>query len=109
MAFRVRFRFQIGQWMVVTALVALFVGFFAPELRTLDRNARLLFGAIGVVIVVLVASFTPVWLVLLRLRRRARRGLGVGAVDYAAVAVAYASSLGILVAVFLAIRRIVAR
>jgi hypothetical protein len=103
------FRHRIGTLMIIIALVASFVGFFAPELRSWDRNTLLFFSGIGIVTAAALASFSPVWIMLLRLRRRSRQGLAIRAVDYAAVALAYLSSLGILVAIGFAIRWIVVR
>jgi hypothetical protein len=100
-------RFRIGTLLIVIALVALFVGFFAPELRSMDRNAQVVFVATGIITTVSLVSFTPVWLVLYWLRRRSCRGLESRAVDYAAVFVAFLSGLGILVAIGFAITKIV--
>jgi hypothetical protein len=104
-----RFRFRIGDMLAVIALVALVVGFFAPELRSWDRNALVVLVVTGVITAVCLVSFTPVWVVLLVLRKRSRRGLGIRAVDYAVVAVALLSSLGILVAIGFAATRTVVR
>jgi hypothetical protein len=93
------FRFRIGTLMIVIALMASFVGFFAPELRSWNRNTLLFFTAIGIITAVILVRFTPVWIVLLRLRRRSRRGMAIRTVDYVAVVLAYLSSLGILVAI----------
>jgi len=103
------FRHRIGTMMIVIALVASFVGFFAPELRSWDRTARLVFVATGIITVVTLVSFAPVWIVLRNLRRRSRQGLGIRAVDYALVVAAYLSSLGILVAIGFFIRWMVVR
>jgi hypothetical protein len=103
------FRHRIGNLMIVIALVASFVGFFAPELRSWDRDTLLFFSGIGIITAVALASFSPVWMVLLRLRRRSRQGMAIRAVDYAIVAVAYLSSLAILVALGFAIRWMVVR
>jgi hypothetical protein len=100
-------RFRIGTLMIVIALVASFVGFFAPELRSWNRTARVVFVATGIITVVTLGSFTPVWIVLRRLRRRSRQGVGIRVIDYTAVFVAYLSSLGILVAIGFAIRWLV--
>lgn len=43
------------------------------------------------------------------LRRRSRRGLGIRAVDYASLFVAFLSALGIIVAIGLAIKWMVVR
>lgn len=102
-------RFRIGTLMAVIALVALFVGFFAPELRSWDRNSLVIFSACGIITAVALVSFSPVWVVLFRLRKRSRQGSGIRAVDYAAVFVAYLSSLGILIAIGFAIRWMVVR
>jgi hypothetical protein len=102
-------RFRIGDMLVVIALVALFVGFFAPELRAWDRNALVIFVVTGIITAVCLVSFTPVWVVLLVLRKRSRMGLGIKAVDYAVVFVALLSSLGILVAIGYAATRMVVR
>jgi hypothetical protein len=102
-------RFRIGTLLIVIALVALFVGFFAPELRSLDRNARVIFAVVGIITALFVVSFTPVWLVLFWLRRRSRRGLKFRAVDYVAVFVAFFLGLGILAAICFAIRVLVVR
>lgn len=102
-------RFRIGTLMIVIALVALFVGFFAPELRSWNRTARVVFVATAIITVVTLASFTPVWIVLRSLRRRSRQGLRIRAVDYALVVAAYLSSLGILIAIGFAIRWMVVR
>jgi hypothetical protein len=102
-------RFRIGDMLVVIALVALFVGFFAPELRSWDRNALVVFVVTAIITAVCLVSFTPVWVVLLVLRRRSRKGLGIRAVDYAVVSVAFLSGLGILVAIGYAATRMVAR
>jgi hypothetical protein len=100
-------RFRIGTLLIVIALVALFVGFFAPELRSLDKNAQVVFVATGIITTVSLVSFTPVWVVLFWLQRRSCRGLEIRAVDYATVFVAFLSGLGILVAIGFAITRIV--
>src|SRR5580692_1862193 len=42
-------RFRIGTLLIAIALVALFVGFFAPELRSLDRNTRVIFAVVGII------------------------------------------------------------
>jgi hypothetical protein len=102
-------RFRIGNLLIVIALLALFLGFFAPELRSLDRTAQVVFMATGIITTVMLVSFTPVWVVLLILRRRSRRGLEIRAVDYAAVFVAFLSGLGILAAIAFAIRWMVVR
>src|SRR3954453_4758920 len=102
-------RFRIANLLIVVALVALFMGFFAPELRSWDHNARVVFAATGIITAGSLVSFPPVWVVLLMLRRRSRRGLGIRAVDYAAVIVAFLSAFGILVAIGLAIRWMVVR
>src|SRR4051812_24092875 len=91
-------RFRIGDMLTVIALVGLFVGFFAPELRSWDRNAFVVFVATAIITAVCFVSFTPVWVVLLVQRKRSRQGLGIRAFDYAAVLVAFLLSLGILVA-----------
>jgi hypothetical protein len=92
-------RFRIGDMLVVIALVALFVGFFAPELRSWDRNSLVIFVVTVIITAVFLVSFTPVWVVLLVIRKRSRQGLGIRAVDYAAMSVAFLSGLGILVAI----------
>jgi hypothetical protein len=101
--------FRIGTLLIVIALVALFVGFFAPELRSLDRNARVIFAVVGIITALFVVSFTPVWLVLFWLRSRSRRGLRFRAVDYVAVFVAFFLGLGILAAICFAIRVLVVK
>lgn len=95
--------------MVVVALVASFVGFFAPELRSWDRNTLLFFTGMGIVTAIALVSFMPVWIVLLRLRRRFRQGLAVRPVDYVVVVVAFLSSLGIFFAIGFFIRWMVVR
>ena len=95
--------------LAVIAVVALLVGFFAPELRSLDRNARVVFAATGIITAVCLVSFTPVWIVLLKLRRRSRQRLEIRAVDYAAVFVAFLLGLGILMAIGVAISWMVVR
>lgn len=102
-------RFTIKNLMIITVLVALLVGFFAPELRSLDKNARAVLAVSGIVAAILVVRFTPVWIVLYRLRRRSRRGLGIRPVDYATVFVAFLAGLGIIVAIGLAVRWLVVR
>jgi hypothetical protein len=102
-------RFRIGDLLVVIALVALPVGFFAPELRTMDRNALAIFAMVGVITVIFTISFTPVWIVLLRSRGRLRRGLRIRAADYLILIAAFFLSLGILVAIFVAILGVVGR
>lgn len=104
-----RLRFHIGDLLVVVALVALFVGFYAPELRSLDYNARVVLVASIVIMAVSLVSFTPVWIVLLRLRRRSRERRPIGSVQYVAVFAAYLSGLGIIVAIGLAVRWLVVR
>ena len=103
------FRFRIGDMLAVIALVALFVGFFAPELRSWDRNTVVISVATGIITVVTLVSFTPVWVVLFMLRRRSRRGSGFRTKDYAAMVAAFLSGLGILVAIGFAIRWMVVR
>jgi hypothetical protein len=103
------FRFKIGDFLAVTFLVALFVGFYAPELRSLDRNARVVFVASAVIIAVSLFCFTPVWIVLWRLRGRIRRGFTVGAIDLLVVAFAFVWGLRNIVAVLLAVRWLVVR
>ena len=102
-------RFRIRDFLTVVALVGLFVGFFAPELRAWDRNSLMLFAVLGIITIIALASFTPVWIVLLWIRRRSRRGLGIRAVDYLLVLLAFFSGLGIIVAIAVAIRWLVAR
>jgi hypothetical protein len=97
-------RFRIGDMLGVIALVALVVGFFAPELRSWNRLSFIVFVVTGIITAVTLVSFTPVWVVLLMLRRRSRQGSGLRAVDYAAVFVAFLSGLGILIAIGVAIR-----
>lgn len=97
-------RFKIQNLLVVTALVALFCGFYAPELRSLDRNARLTFVVSGVILSVSLVSFTPVWIVLYWLRKRSQARPRIGLFQYATVFAAYLASLGIIVGIFLAIR-----
>jgi hypothetical protein len=109
MAMALCFRFRIGDMLAVIALVALFVGFFAPELRSWDRNALVVLVVAVVITAVCLVSFTPVWVVLLVLRKRSRRGLGIRAVDYAAVAAALLSGLGLLVAIGFAVTWMVVR
>jgi hypothetical protein len=104
-----KFRFTIKNLMIITALVALPVALYAPELRSLDRNARVVLVASAVITAITLVSFTPVWVVLLDLRRRSRRGLGIRAVDYAALFVAFLLALGIIVAIGLAIMWMVVR
>ena len=67
-------RFRIGTLLVVTALVALLLGLYAPELRSPDQNARVIFAVSGVIAAVTIASFTPAWFALAWLRRRRRKG-----------------------------------
>ena len=98
------FRHRIGTLMTVIALVASFVGFFAPELRAWDRNTWLFFTGMGIVTTISLASFTPVWIVLIRLRRRSRQGLASRPIDHAAVVLGFLSSLGLFVAIGFAIR-----
>ncbi len=102
-------RFRIRNLLIVTALVALFMGFFAPELRSMDRNARVIFAMVGVVTALFLVSFSPVWVVLFRLRRRSRRGMAIRASDYAALFIAYLSGMVILIAIGFAITRLVVR
>jgi hypothetical protein len=102
-------RFKIRDILIATVLVALFVGFFAPELRAWDRNTRLLFTGLGLATAIALMSFTPVWVLLFRLRKRFRRGLSVRVLDYAALVVALLSSLGIIVLIGLAVRWMVVR
>jgi hypothetical protein len=102
-------RFRIGDMLIVIALVALFVGFFAPELRSWNRNTLVVFMATAIITAIGLVSFTPVWVVLLVLRKRSRQGLGIRAVDYAIVFVALLLALGILVAINFAVRWMVAR
>ncbi len=102
-------RFRIGTLLIITALVALFMGFFAPELRSWDRYTRLFSTGIGIITAVVLVSFTPVWVVMLHLRRRSRQGLRIRAYDYAAVVAAFLSSFGIFVAFLCAIRWMVVR
>ena len=68
-----------------------------------------MFVATGIITAVCLVSFTPVWIVLLKLRRRSRQGLKIRAVDYAAVFVAFLSGLGILVAIGFAVTWMVVR
>ncbi len=103
------FRHRIGTLMIVIALVASFVGFFAPELRAWNRNTLLFFSGMGIVTAIALVSFMPVWIVLLRLRRRSHQGLAIRTIDYGIVALAYLSSLGILVAIGFFIRWMVVR
>jgi hypothetical protein len=63
----------------------------------------------GIITAVCLVSFTPVWVVLLVLRKRSRKGLGIRAVDYTVVFVALLSDLGILVAIGFAATWMVAR
>ena len=102
-------RFRIGTLLIVIALVALFVGFFAPELRLFDRNAWVIFSVVGMITILFLVSFTPVWLVLLWLRRRSRRGLGIRAIHHVAVVAAFLSGLGIVAALCFAIKWMVVR
>ncbi len=104
-----KLRFRIRDLLIVVALVGLFVGFFAPELRAWNRNSLVLFAVLGVTTNIALASFTPVWIVLLWLRRRSHRGLRIRAVDYLLVLLAFFSGLGILVAIGLAVSWMVAR
>ena len=92
-------RFTIKDLLIFTALSALPVAFYAPELRSLDKNARVVFAASAIITAVSLVSFTPVWVVLFWLRRRSRRGLGFRAIDYAIVFVAFLAGLGILAAI----------
>lgn len=102
-------RLRIRTLMILVAVVASFVGFFAPELRAWNRNTLLFFSAMSLITAVALASFTPVWIMLYRLRRRARQGSAIRAVDYAGIVLAYLSSLGIFVAIGLVVRRMVVR
>ena len=52
-------RFRIGTLLIITALVALFMGFFAPELRSWDRNTRLFFTGIGIITAVALVELHP--------------------------------------------------
>jgi hypothetical protein len=104
-----RLRFKIQDILVITALVALPVAFYAPELRSLDRTSRVVLVASVIITVVALVSFTPVWIVLFWLRRRSRAGRPIGPVRYAAVFAAFLSGLGIIVAIGLAVRWLVVR
>lgn len=104
-----KLRFTIRDMLVLTALVALFVGFYAPELRSLDRNARVVLVASLVITVLSLVSFTPVWIVLFWLRRRSREGLGLGPVQYVALLAAFLSGLGIILAIGLVVRWVMVR
>ena len=98
------FRFRIGDMLAVIALVALFVGFFAPELRSWDRNALVVFVATGIITAVSLVSFTPGLDRPTQAPQAVPPGLEIRAVDYAAVFVAFLSGLGILIAIGFAIR-----
>ncbi|MHC5537138.1 hypothetical protein ACYOEI_02750 [Singulisphaera rosea] len=103
-------RFKIRDILLVTALVALFVGLFAPELRAWDRSTLLFFEVLGFITTILLVSFTPVWVMLLVLRRRSRRGLAIDpAKRVTLILVAFASGFGILLAIVFAIRVMTAR
>lgn len=102
-------RFRIRDILIATALVALFVGFYAPELRSMDHNARVVLISSAIITAVSLVSFTPVWVVLLWFRRRFRHGQPIGIVHYAAVFAAFLSGLGIIVAIGLTIRWLVVR
>ncbi|GAC1448648.1 MAG: hypothetical protein NVSMB9_32020 [Isosphaeraceae bacterium] len=102
-------RFRIQDLLVVVAVVALFVGFFAPELRAWNRSTLLFFEGIGIVTIITLASFTPVWVVMIWLRRRFRRGLGPRTIDYLIVLAAYLLALGIILVTGLVIRWLVIR
>lgn len=105
----VTLRLRIRTLMVVIAVVAAFVGIFAPELRAWNRNTLLIFSAMSLVMAIALASLTPVWIMLFWLRRRERQGSAIRAVDYAGIVLAFLSSLGILVAIGLAVRWMVVR
>ncbi len=90
-----KLRLKIQDILVIRALVALPVAFYAPELRSLDRTARVVLVASVVITVVALVSFTPVWFVLFWLLRRSRAGRPIGPVQYAAVF----SGLEIIVAI----------
>ena len=104
-----KLRFTIKNLLIVTTIVALFTGLFAPELRAWNRNSFLLFTAIGVVTAIVLVSFTPVWSVLFWLRRRSRRGLGIKSADYAVVFIAFFLSLGLIAGIFAATMMIVGK
>jgi hypothetical protein len=84
-------RFRLGTLLIIIALAALIVAFFAPELRTLDRNAQAVFLIVGIGTVMFFVSFSPVWVVLFYLRKRSRRGQKIIAVLYVALLVAIIS------------------
>jgi hypothetical protein len=102
-------RFSIKNLLIVTALAALLLAFYAPELRSLDKTAQVVFAASGIITAVSLVSFTPVWVALFWLRRRSRRGLGFRAIDYAIVFVAFLSGLGIIVGIIAAIVMIIGK
>ena len=91
-------RFRIRAILILTAIAAVVLGFFAPELRAWDRTTRVLFSVVGVMTAVVLISFTPVWVVLFALRRRSRRGFAYRGVDILFLAAAYLLSLVNLVA-----------
>jgi len=91
-----RFQLRFRDLLIVTALVAVFLGIFAPELRSWDKKSPLMFGIVGAISVLVFVSFWPVWVVLLWLRRRRRRGLSVSVAHVILAFGSYALSLGCL-------------
>jgi hypothetical protein len=104
-----KLRFTIQNILILTALVALPVAFYAPELRSLDKNARAVLVVSFVILAISLVSFTPVWVVLFWLRGRARQGLRIRAIDYVTVFLAFLSGLGIIVGIFAVMMMIVGK
>jgi fumarate reductase subunit D len=94
-------RYRIRHLLVLTVLLAIPLGIFAPELRSWDEHAQL-FGTCGVITVLVFVAFTPLWIIMLRIRRRSHRGLKVTRPDVATIIATYALCLGLLAGLGLA-------
>lgn len=90
-------RFRLWALMLVVAVVALTLGAFVPELRRRDRASIAVVLAAGFAVVYGGVSFTPTWIVLVRLRRRLRSGEELDRVDGARLVGVFILSLGVLV------------
>jgi len=102
-----RYQPRLRDLLIVTALVALPLGFFAPELRSWDKSTRVIFGAVGAISVLAFVSFWPVWVVLIRLRRRSYQGLPVTAAHHVLVAGSCVVSRGFIYALLWGIKWLV--
>ena len=103
------FRYRIRHLLAAIAIMAVLLAMFTPEIRSWDRYAQAVVTVAVVVSIYFAVSFTPVWIVLLRLRNRSRRGLKTKMVDYVVVLGAIFLGFGLLIFLGFATKRLVVK